>query len=962
MASSQHCGFCGKGPFPTSAGILRHIKRVPECHHEYSKQLHDLAASIWFESDAVDEGEDPQLGDCVGIPAMIDEEPCQPDTSASDEDEDHRPLIETISSCPSSPDIASVQSQPRHPVTVEEVWDEDDEPNSHQRWAQSCPDEWKAGAILGHGQTKFEGILHENASLYGPFASEQEWQLAQWLVKNAGQSQADEFLKLPITRARMDLSFLNVKQFLRCVDGLPTQTPGWFRDVVTVHGDLVDGKGQAMIEELELWRRDPVECVRELLGNPAYKDVLAYSPERVYTRADGVERLFDEAWTADWWWETQATLAQGATIAPVILASDKTQLSQFGGDKSAWPVYLTIGNIEKKIRRKPSAQATVLVGYLPVAKLKCCADKSRSATGYRLFHKCMEMLLQPLVKAGREGVKMVCADSCIRRVHPILAAPEQRGELVDSLLREPRRTVTILEQKQTGRRVKAYQDEGMRPVFDPFWKTLPYTDIFTCFTPDILHQLHKGIFKDHLVKWCMEIAGDHEIDTRFRTMAKYPGLRRFRNGISTVSQWTGREHREMQKVFTGILTGAVQPAVLRAATAAIDFIYYSQLHIHTTTTLTALDQALVNLHAEKDVFIRTGVRTHFNIPKFHQLVHYVASIRSRGSADGYNTESPERFHIEYTKDAYRASNRRDYIKQMAVWLQRRESVAEFAKYLDWRLQNRGVMGCEMIEREDGDRNGVGGDSTDEDDEPENTNKITHCSTSRARRVVASKPGYPHLSVGDIETRFAPEFFHALRILLQRQSASSPQPLHPSLYDTFNGFRCMTVLLPTIPVVGRDEQHVRIRAWPAKPASPGNKGQPSYFQTVLVKVPDDRPNPHTLGTALEGLRVAQLRFIFELPQHLRTPQQPHQLAYVEWFNPFRSRDANNQLFQLSRQLQRHLPVPEIIDLSRIQGPCYLIPRFGTECDLRWTSDNVLEECKSFFFARYIDLATFYLDLT
>ncbi|KAJ8502841.1 hypothetical protein ONZ45_g11383 [Pleurotus djamor] len=417
----------------------------------------------------------------------------------------------------------------------------------------------------------------------------------------------------------------------------------------------------------------------------------------------------------------------------------------------------------------------------------------------------------------------------------------------------------------------------------------------------------------------------------------------------------------MQKVFTGILTGAVQPAVLRAATAALDFIYYSQLHIQTTTTLTALDNALVTLHEEKDIFIRTGVRTHFNIPKFHQLLHYVSSIRSRGSADGYNTESPERFHIEYTKDAYRASNRRDYIKQMAIWLQRREAVAEFAKYLDWRLQNRGVLGCERIESEDGDRNGGGGgDSTDEDDEPENTNKITHCSTSRARRVVASKPGYPHLAVGDIEARFAPEFFHTLRILLQRQSASSPQPLHPSLYDTFNGFRCMTVLLPTIPAVGRAEQHVRIRAWPSKPASPGNKGQPSYFQTVLVKVPDDRPNPHISGTALEGLRVAQLRFIFELPQHLRTPQQPYQLAYVEWFNPFRARDPNNHLFQLSRQMHHHLPVPEIIDLSRIQGPCYLIPRFGSECNLRWTSDNVLEECKSFFFARYIDLATFYLD--
>ena len=62
-------------------------------------------------------------------------------------------------------------------------------------------------------------------------------------------------------------------------------------------------------------------------------------------------------------------LPPGATIAPIILASDKTNLSQFGGDKQAWPVYLTIGNIFKDICHQPSLHGTVLIGYLPVAKL-----------------------------------------------------------------------------------------------------------------------------------------------------------------------------------------------------------------------------------------------------------------------------------------------------------------------------------------------------------------------------------------------------------------------------------------------------------------------------------------------------------------------------------------------------------------------------------------------------------------
>ena len=58
-------------------------------------------------------------------------------------------------------------------------------------------------------------------------------------------------------------------------------------------------------------------------------------------------------------------LPKGATLTPLIIASDKTQLSQFQGDKTVWPVYLTIGNISKEIRRQPSAHVTILLGYLP---------------------------------------------------------------------------------------------------------------------------------------------------------------------------------------------------------------------------------------------------------------------------------------------------------------------------------------------------------------------------------------------------------------------------------------------------------------------------------------------------------------------------------------------------------------------------------------------------------------------
>ncbi len=565
----------------------------------------------------------------------------------------------------------------------------------------------------------------------------------------------------------------------------------------------------------------------------------------------------------------QNELPAGATVAPVILASDKTRLSQFRGDQSAWPVYLSIGNLAKAVRRKVSSRATILVGYIPVSKLSCFTDRDpeiRKLAGQRLFHHCMSNILEPLIEAGTNGVPMVCADGNIRRVFPIVAAyvadhpeqclitgtkenycprgktvPNERGEPTECFLRDVGDTLDTLDLHQEGLTPALFEKEGLRAVYEPFWRNLPHCDIFACITPDILHQLHKGVFKDHLVSWCMDLVGDDEMDRRFRAVPDAPGLRYFRNGISHVSQWTGGEHKEMQKVFVGILAGAVEPKVLAVAQAAIDFIYLSQFQTHTTTTLEGLCRALRTFHDNKDVFVEAGIREHFNIPKIHSMLHYYQSILSKGTLDGYNTELPERLHIEYAKDAYRAGNRKEYITHMTTWLRRQEAVDLRCAYLEWlaekqkglpRDSDEGDLDADVADLTLGEgRDLDGGEGEDQDDLEEVKRRGMFAAGPRSYKI-AKRCAFSRTTYADLEQCYAAsQLLPAFQEYVKTHLPESP--FLPHAIRSFRLFKQVKIERPQSKFVKQGAVFDRIRAVPEVPSRGYRRRSPPHFDTVLA---------------------------------------------------------------------------------------------------------------------------------
>ncbi|KAJ7205623.1 hypothetical protein B0H12DRAFT_1035007 [Mycena haematopus] len=901
------CPYCSVTR-PTQQGLRSHIEQTQVC-----RERRYNAYAVESDNDTDDSSESDQgragldIGDDGGIPAEVDttrdeeDSPENPSESADPLDMDDSPVGSPL------PAENAPATQKRRRASVEEVEDED------ERYVNDFPDDFRAGEPLEQCKTFFEKLREEQKEAghapWYPFESEDEWELARWLMTSGlSQKKTDAYLKLNTVRKRIEPSFPSNRAFLKFVDSLPAG-PQWYCNPVELVGDELDADGQPRKEIVEVWYRDPVECVRELLGNPTFKKQ-GYKPLRVYKSfRDGryTNREFSEMWTADWWWEIQQLLPPGATLAPIIVATDKTQLTRFSGDKQAWP---------------------------------------------------------PLRAAGKDGVKMECADGFVRKMFPILSAyiadypeqclvaccrenscprclvkPKERGERVESVMRDPDETLQILiDQSQNQFPVK-FVDQNLRPI-NPFWADFPHCDIFSCMTPDLLHELHNGVFGDHIIKWTTEATTgkDDEIDRRFRAMTPHPTLRHFTKGISLTSQWTGNEHKNMEKVFVGLLARVTDPAVQRAVRAIIDFIYYAHFEVHCDESLAKLDAAWAAFHDDKSIFVDLEIRKHFDVNKLHKLKHYVNSIRSRGTADGFNTENTERLHIDLAKAGYNASNRVNYTRQMTVWLACQEAVYRFGTYLQWAVPGYiADSGAESL-----------GDDDDEDDSEEKL----------ILRPIASQktPPFPRVTVAAIVTEFhAPDFLLRLDDFLESQSINAPIPL--DLTSTFPVYKRLTIPLPKISEVTSHVILDTIRAVRGEPQRMTPKGvkpeKHGQFDTVLIRqTPPERSQRPT-----DGISVARIRVIFRLPADLGNYPDP--LAYVDWYKPLKPPVPNIRMHEISLSSRNHRQNSSVIPVSDILRSCHLIPVFGKSVDPTWTSDRVLDQCKAFYLNPYLRHHDFFL---
>ncbi|KAH7919080.1 hypothetical protein BV22DRAFT_1108185 [Leucogyrophana mollusca] len=156
---------------------------------------------------------------------------------------------------------------------------------------------------------------------YWPFKDRADWELGKFLIETMNHSQTEKFLKLNWIEKREALSFMSKDQLVGFMDILPTVD-----SYPTMH---------------------PIKLIwRDALEN------ISYDPHIVH---NGLERKFGEWMTGDQAWSIQNALPEGATIVPIIAASDKTPVTRHTGNLELHPIFITLGNIQADVQMRATS-------------------------------------------------------------------------------------------------------------------------------------------------------------------------------------------------------------------------------------------------------------------------------------------------------------------------------------------------------------------------------------------------------------------------------------------------------------------------------------------------------------------------------------------------------------------------------------------------------------------------------
>ncbi|KAG1838854.1 hypothetical protein DFJ58DRAFT_718665 [Suillus subalutaceus] len=324
----------------------------------------------------------------------------------------------------------------------------------------------------------------------------------------------------------------------------------------------------------------------------------------------------------------------GSTFVPLIVGSDKTTVSVTTGHTEYHPLYLSIGNNIFNSVRHAHCNGVVLVGFLDYPRKNIYKTVDFCNYHWQLFG------LGPYIADYPEQVLLsgIVTGWCLKYLNN---CKDLNGEGL-SLLQCREHTDLLIEELN---RMKLWIQI----------RDFPRGDIHELLSPDLLHQIIKDTFKDHLVTWveqylehthgalcAAEILDD--IDRKITSIAPFAGLCHFPEGCR-FNQWTGNNSKVLMKVYLPAIRGHVPQDVICTFNAL------------TEDDLTQLQDALDHFHQYCEVFKTMGVIPTFSLPHQHSLKYYLLMIQRFGAPNGLCSSITESKHIKAVKEPWHRSSR-----------------------------------------------------------------------------------------------------------------------------------------------------------------------------------------------------------------------------------------------------------------------------------------------------------------
>ncbi|KAG1722135.1 uncharacterized protein EDB91DRAFT_1240245 [Suillus paluster] len=259
----------------------------------------------------------------------------------------------------------------------------------------------------------------------------------------------------------------------------------------------VDDAAPWMEDSYDVWFCNPHDVVQNMLANPDYTLEMDLQPYCEFmTKTD--ERQWQDFMSGDWAWNQADQISDdldthGLTFVPVILGSNKTTVSVATGQNDYYPLYMSIRNVHNNVCCA-HCKVVAVIGFLAMLK------RTKQHTKTTNFHNFLARFgdghyrhviygLGPYIADYEEQVSLMVQGKCLL-YHKSLDG--------DSLRRSKTHTEALIEECD---HLALWDEFGIVAQLVSFTNDFPRANIHELIAPDLLHQIIKGIFKDHLVVW-----------------------------------------------------------------------------------------------------------------------------------------------------------------------------------------------------------------------------------------------------------------------------------------------------------------------------------------------------------------------------------------------------------------------------------------------------------------------------